>query len=850
MRGLMAALVKDSGTANPQQWLLDWFRGGGEAATSGVVVTPETAMRLGAVFTCVRIRSEDIGKLPCIMYERLPNGGKRRAEHPLFSLIRDRPNPYQTAFEFKQLLQAWVDLRGNGYALKEIDGRGRIVALWPVNPTWVTVLHVPDSWELFYRVSYPHGGTITYPAEAILHLRGMTLDGWTGVSPVTYHRETIGLAIAAQQYGAAFFGNSAQPQGGLKVPHVLDKAAGDVLRASWEQRFKGAKNAKQLAIFDGGMDWVQTGMDNTDAQYLETRKFQNQQIYGIYRMPAHKAGDLERCMPADTLVFTRGGPVRIADIKPGDQVWGPAPRGPKLNRVLNIWENGARDVLAIRTTNRAVRCTDNHHLLVRRAHERPLNPGEVGGRNVGGVKKRIVWRDEYVAASELKPGDTLVTLKSLPSEGAANAPNGRALTVGFMEFCGLLLADGNIQYENGKPRGVSIARSANATYMDAYRSAIKAEFSRYDGGNGRGDVALVARCPVTLTEQERATVFASVVDAASLVDLGFAGTAFTKRVPSWVFGTAENFRLSILRGFLDGDGTVDAKGRITFYSANKCLLDQIRHLCVSCGVPVTNLRFDDQVSQPPGAKAPVSTRMFRFTCSDPAANARIGSHDARYQSRFAGGKSFDRKDRAYPRFGGKESSAPGLGLSRIVSITPEPAETVFDIEVENDHCFFADCVGSHNSTNNNIEHQALEYVTDCLLTEMVRWEQTLKRDLLTEEEQKKYFFEFLPDIILRGDIKSRYEAYAIARNWGWFSVNDIRERENMNGVPNGDIRLQPLNMIEAGTTPPPAAAPAADTSKPPEITPAAAKELIKHLSVIAARGEGAILLNGHGAHDD
>jgi HK97 family phage portal protein len=308
------------------------------------------------------------------------------------------------------------------------------------------VLHVPDSWELFYRVSYPHGGTVTYPAEAILHLRGMTLDGWTGVSPVTYHRETIGLAIAAQQYGAAFFGNSAQPQGGLKVPHVLDKTAGDVLRASWEQRFKGAKNAKQLAIFDGGMDWVQTGMDNTDAQYLETRKFQNQQIYGIYRMPAHKAGDLER------------------------------------------------------------------------------------------------------------------------------------------------------------------------------------------------------------------------------------------------------------------------------------------------------------------------------------------------------------------------------------------------------------------STNNNIEHQGLEYVTDCLLTEMVRWEQTLKRDLLTEEEQKKYFFEFLPDIILRGDIKSRYEAYAIARNWGWFSVNDIRERENMNGVPNGDIRLQPLNMIEAGTTPPPAP-PGAEPGKPPEITPAAAKELIKHLSVIAARAEGTPLLNGHGAYD-
>jgi phage portal protein BeeE len=135
----------DSDAANPQQWLLDWFRGGGEAVTSGVVVTPETAMRLGAVFTCVRIRSEDIGKLPCIMYGGCRRRQKARDHHPLFALIRDRPNPYQTASEFKQLLQAWVDLRGNGYALKEVDGRGRIVALWPVNPTWVTVLHVPDT---------------------------------------------------------------------------------------------------------------------------------------------------------------------------------------------------------------------------------------------------------------------------------------------------------------------------------------------------------------------------------------------------------------------------------------------------------------------------------------------------------------------------------------------------------------------------------------------------------------------------------------------------------------------------------------------------------------------------------
>jgi HK97 family phage portal protein len=311
--------------------------------------------------------------------------------------------------EFKQLLQAWVDLRGNGYALKEFDARGRPIALWPLNPTWVTVLHVPGTWEMFYRVAIPRMDVVVYPAEAIFHLRGLTLDGFCGLSPIAYHRETIGLGLAAERYGSAFFGNSAQPNGALKVGQVLGPEAANALRADWEKKYKGVDNRGKLAIFDGGMEWIKTGMDNTDAQYLETRKFQNQQIYGLYRMPAHKAGDLER------------------------------------------------------------------------------------------------------------------------------------------------------------------------------------------------------------------------------------------------------------------------------------------------------------------------------------------------------------------------------------------------------------------STNNNIEHQSLEYVTDCLLTEMVRWEQTLWRSLLTEEERKTLFFEFLPDILLRGDLKSRYEAYAVARNWGFLNVDEIRDKENMNPLPDdkGKIYLQPLNMAEAGSKPPPISAPGA-----------------------------------------
>lgn len=440
-RSIDSAVVEKSTTtaAAPASWFVDWVRGG-EGTLSGEAVSPETAMRLSAVWACVRVRSEDVGKLPCILYRRLEAGGKERAtDHPLYSLIRDRPNPMMTAMEWRQMMQAHKDLRGNAYALKEFDTRGRVVALWPIPPHYVRVRkYLSESFghELFYELNVPDYPQIVVPSEGLVHLRGLSLDGYCGLSPIAYHRETIGMAIAAEKYGAAFFGNSARPDGILTVPTVLTPAAGKVLREEWEQKFRGAKNAKRLAIFDGGMKWEPVGMDNTDAQYLESRKFQNSEIWRMYRIPPHKVGDLE-----------------------------------------------------------------------------------------------------------------------------------------------------------------------------------KATFS-------------------------------------------------------------------------------------------------------------------------------------------------------------------------------------------------------------------------------NIESQALEYVTDCLMSELVNWEQTLARDLFTDAEQSEYQFEFLTDALLRGDLKSRYDAYAVARNWGWLNVDEIRERENMNPLPGGKgkIYLQPLNMTEAGKPPPPAQ-PSPSPAPSPEVTPAGAKEMIRQLQLFIAHAE-------------
>jgi HK97 family phage portal protein len=399
----LAAPFRKAATTDREGWFFDWATGGGKTA-AGVSVSPDTALRVSTVWACVNVRAEDIGKVPVHLYRRLPGGGKERAtDHPLYRLIHDQPNPRMTAFEFRQVMQASRDLRGNALAVKEFDARGDVVALWPLGWQYVEVLQTPDYKELYYRLRIPNRLEVTLASEEVIHLRGLTLDGVVGLSPITYHRETIGLAVAADRYAAQFFGNNAQPMGALKVPGVLSPEAAAKLRASWKERHEGKR---ELGIFDGGMEWIQTGMDNADAQYIEQRKFTNSDIARLFRMPPHKIGDLD-----------------------------------------------------------------------------------------------------------------------------------------------------------------------------------KATFS-------------------------------------------------------------------------------------------------------------------------------------------------------------------------------------------------------------------------------NIEQQSLEYVTDCLLSEIVRWEQTLRRDLLTEEEKSKYFFEFLVDVLLRGDLKSRYEAYAIGRNWGWMSADDIRDRENMNPLPEGKgkVYLQPLNMIEAGTQPEPTAA--------------------------------------------
>jgi hypothetical protein len=361
-----------------------------------------------------------------------------------------------------------------------------------------------------------------------------------------------------------------------------------------------------------------------------------------------------------------------------------------------------------------------------------------------------------------------------------------------MEFCGLLLGDGNV-YDNS----VSIARSNNALYMNHYRKAMKNCFVSYDGGNGRNSNIGVMKKPVHVFEGDRQTRFSSVLASKELKELGLSGTARTKSVPGWVFRADSNMRLAFLRGFLDADGSVDKKGRISYSSCNEKMLSQIRHLSIGCGISVTNMRCQEGITTLPNGEKK-AFKQYCFTCSNPADNKKIGSNDPRYIERFVNGKPFNKKDRAYPWLGGRGFNIEGASLSRIVSIEKEPAEKVYDLEVAGTHSFIANGVVVHNS---NIEEQNIDFLTSTMLYWFKKWEQECNYKLFMPSEQGKMFCEILVEGLLRGKTLERYQAYNIGRNGGWLCVDDIRDRENMNPLPDGkgQIFLEPLNMKPAGT---------------------------------------------------
>lgn len=293
MSGMLSRLLQQKSGIRTSAELDAFLRGEGGPSSTGISVTPERALTITTVYACIRVLAESVAQLPLIVYKRLPDGGKVRApEHPLYRILHDSPNEFQTSFEWREMLQGHTCLRGNSYAFIN-RVRGEVRELLPIHPDRVVVEQSPQ-WRPIYKVTMDSGEVKPFQQRDILHIKGLSSNGYVGLSPVSLFREALGLALATEKHGGKLFGNGTRLGGILTHPGTLKQETHNRIKKSWEESHAGLENAFKTALLEEGMDWKSVGMTSEDAQFLETRKFQRGEIASIYRVPPHMIGDLER----------------------------------------------------------------------------------------------------------------------------------------------------------------------------------------------------------------------------------------------------------------------------------------------------------------------------------------------------------------------------------------------------------------------------------------------------------------------------------------------------------------------------------------------------------------------------
>ena len=268
-------------------------------STAGKRVNERTSMQMTAVYSCVRILSEAVAGLPLHFYKYTDDGGKEKAAgHPLYFLLHDEPNPEMTSFVFRETLMTHLLLWGNAYAQIIRNGKGEVIGLYPLMPDRMGVER-DSKGQLYYEYTVSmedaptvKGSTVILPPSEVLHIPGLGFDGLVGYSPIAMAKNAIGMAIACEEYGAKFFANGAQPSGVLEHPGTLKDPSR--VRESWQSTFGGSHNANKVAVLEEGMKYTPISISPEQAQFLETRKFQINEIARIFRVPPHMVGDLEK----------------------------------------------------------------------------------------------------------------------------------------------------------------------------------------------------------------------------------------------------------------------------------------------------------------------------------------------------------------------------------------------------------------------------------------------------------------------------------------------------------------------------------------------------------------------------
>jgi HK97 family phage portal protein len=280
----------------PPNWFINGAGGG--ITRAGVSFNEETAKRFTAVFGCIRILSETLASMPCILYkERDPGnkkGGKDRAtDHPLYDILKTAANEEMPSYNLKETMMNHCTSSGNCYAQIVKNRRGEVISLnllpWNVTDVRKNI----DTYKLEYTTN-DRGKMVTLPYSEVFHVPGLGFNGIKGYSPIRMAMEAIGLGLAAETFASNFYGQGTHLGGVLKHPGTLSDTAHKNLKNDFQNKYKGLYNSHEIPILEEGMEFVQLGIKPEEAQFIETRRFQLEEVARIYRVPLHMLQDLER----------------------------------------------------------------------------------------------------------------------------------------------------------------------------------------------------------------------------------------------------------------------------------------------------------------------------------------------------------------------------------------------------------------------------------------------------------------------------------------------------------------------------------------------------------------------------
>ncbi|TDQ63580.1 HK97 family phage portal protein [Maritalea mobilis] len=269
------------------------IRAANVGSAAGMPVNANTAMRVSTVFACVRLISGAVANLPLHIKERVDSETRiDRTDHQLWTVLRRRPNAWQTPSQFRRMMQAHLLLRGNAFAMIARSG-SKVLGLIPLDPDRMKVTQL-DNLRLSYEYTRRDGGVTRLTQDEVMHLVGLTLDGVNGVSVITYARESLGLSMAQEQHGSNTFKNAARPSMVLLHPKKLGKEGQENLRASLDAYRQGGDQEGKALILEEGMESKPLSMTAEDAQWIEGRKFSRTDIAMFFGVPPHMIGDTEK----------------------------------------------------------------------------------------------------------------------------------------------------------------------------------------------------------------------------------------------------------------------------------------------------------------------------------------------------------------------------------------------------------------------------------------------------------------------------------------------------------------------------------------------------------------------------